>query len=142
MYDFVLSLDTTRTIDHASGWHDQGITDIRSDHVYFRKYKFRKDKKGRAVLLSEFGGYNHRVQGHAFNKKDFGYKRFEMPTQLKLAIEELYQNEIRPAKRQGLAAAVYTQLSDVEDELNGLATYDRKIVKVAAEEMRRIMVMD
>ena len=57
-------------------------------------------------------------------------------------IEELYQDEIRPAKQQGLAAAVYTQLSDVEDELNGLVTYDRKIVKVAAEEMRSILVMD
>lgn len=142
MYDYVLSLDKTRTIDHASGWHDQGITDIRTDHVYFRRYKFKKDKKGRAVLLSEFGGYNHRVQGHAFNKKDFGYKRFEMPTQLKLAVEELYQSEIRPAKQQGLAAAVYTQLSDVEDELNGLVTYDRKIVKIAPEEMRSILVMD
>jgi len=142
MYDMVSSMDSTRTIDHASGWHDQGITDIRSDHVYFRKYRLRKDKRGRAVLLSEFGGYNHRVLGHAFNNKDFGYKRFEMPAQLKIALEELYQNEIRPAKRQGLAAAVYTQLSDVEDELNGLVTYDRKIVKVAPEEMQKILEMD
>ena len=142
MYDYLRFIDNSRVIDHASGWHDQGISNVRSDHVYFRKYSFRPDKKGRAVLLSEFGGYNHRVDGHCFNKKDFGYKRFEMPAQLKLALQELYQEQIAPAKQQGLSAAVYTQLSDVEDELNGLVTYDRRAVKVAPEEMREIVKLD
>ena len=137
MYDFVRSIDPTRTIDHASGWHDQGVGQVVSRHVYFRKYAFKADKKGRAVLLSEFGGYNHHVSGHCFNNKNFGYKNFETPSQLEIAIEDLYQRQIGPAKMEGLAAAVYTQLSDVEDELNGLMTYDRKVVKIAPESMRK-----
>ena len=139
MYDFVRSMDKTRVIDHASGWHDQGIGNVQSLHVYFKKYHFRPDKKGRAVLLSEFGGYSHQVPGHCYNNKYFGYKKFEMPFQLEAALEDLYQTEIGPAKLQGLSAAVYTQLSDVEDELNGLLTYDRKVVKIAPEPMRKII---
>ena len=139
MYDFVRSMDKTRVIDHASGWHDQGIGNVQSLHVYFRKYRFKPDKKGRAVLLSEFGGYSHQVPGHCYNNKYFGYKKFEMPFQLEAALEDLYQTEIGPAKLQGLSAAVYTQLSDVEDELNGLLTYDRKVVKIAPEPMRKII---
>ena len=139
MYDFVRSMDKTRVIDHASGWHDQGIGNVQSLHVYFKKYHFKPDKKGRAVLLSEFGGYSHQVPGHCYNNKYFGYKKFEMPFQLEAALEDLYQTEIGPAKLRGLSAAVYTQLSDVEDELNGLLTYDRKVVKIAPEPMRKII---
>lgn len=139
MHDFVRSIDPTRTVDHASGWHDQGVGQVVSRHVYFRKYAFKADKKGRAVLLSEFGGYNHHVSGHCFNNKNFGYKNFETPAQLEIALEELYQQQIGPAKMEGLAAAVYTQLSDVEDELNGVMTYDRKVVKIAPELMRKII---
>lgn len=139
MHDFVRSIDPTRTIDHASGWHDQGVGQVVSRHVYFRKYAFKPDKKGRAMLLSEFGGYNHHVSGHCFNNKNFGYKNFETPAQLEIALEELYQKQIGPAKMEGLAATVYTQLSDVEDELNGIMTYDRKVVKIAPELMRKII---
>ena len=138
MHDFVCSMDRTRTIDHASGWHDQHIGQVRSDHVYFKKYSFKPDKYGRAVLLSEFGGYAHKVIGHCFSKKDFGYKKFEMPAQLEIGLEELYQQQIRPAVAQGLAAAVYTQISDVEEEVNGLLTYDRKVAKIAPEIMQKI----
>ncbi len=136
MYDFVRSIDPSRTVDHASGWHDQGVGQVVSRHVYFRPYYFKADKKGRAVLLSEFGGYNHHVSGHCFNNKNFGYRSFESPAQLEIAIEELYQKQIGPAKMEGLAAAVYTQLSDVEDELNGVLTYDRKVEKISPELMR------
>lgn len=139
MLELVRSIDKTRPIDHASGWHDQGIGQVKSEHVYFRRYSFKPDKKGRAVLLSEFGGYGHRVLGHCFGNKDFGYKKFEMPAQLEIAIEELYQGQIGPARLQGLSAAVYTQLADVEDELNGLLTYDRKVAKIAPEVVRKLI---
>ncbi len=139
MYDLVRSLDKTRPVDHASGWHDQGVGQVKSDHVYFRAYRFKPDKKGRAVLLSEFGGYAHQVLGHTFNAKAFGYKKFETPAQLQIGLEDLYQREIGPAKVRGLAAAVYTQLSDVEDEINGLLTYDRRVVKIAPEIMQEIV---
>ena len=142
MLSLVQALDKTRTIDHASGWHDQGIGDVRSEHVYFRKYRFHRDRRGRAVLLSEFGGYNHAVPGHVFGKHDFGYKRFETPEQLAAALTALYREQIAPAKRNGLAAAVYTQLSDVEDELNGLVTYDRRVVKIDPEKIKMIMKVE
>ena len=139
MLELVRSIDKTRPIDHASGWHDQGVGQVKSEHVYFRRYSFKPDKKGRAVLLSEFGGYGHRVLGHCFGNKDFGDKKFEMPAQLEIAIEELYQGQIGPARLQGLSAAVYTQLADVEDELNGLLTYDRKVAKIAPEVVRKLI---
>lgn len=139
MCEVIRKIDDTRTIDHASGWHDQHIGELQSLHVYFKKYAFKPDKLGRAVVLSEFGGYNHRVSGHCFSDKDFGYKKFESPLLLESAISELYSEQIRPAWRQGLAAAVYTQLSDVEDELNGLVTYDRRVVKIPAKTVKNIV---
>jgi hypothetical protein len=133
----ILSLDDTRLIDHASGWHDQKIGDIRSWHVYFRPYKYKKDRLCRAVALTEFGGYNYRENGHCFNEKDFGYKRFGSKEELKRAFLDLYEKEIIPAKEAGLCAAVYTQVSDVEDELNGLLTYDRRVLKLTAEDISK-----
>ncbi|MBE5785643.1 MAG: glycoside hydrolase family 2 [Clostridiales bacterium] len=134
----ILAMDDSRTIDHASGWHDQGIGTVQSLHVYFRPYRFKADKFGRAVLLSEFGGYNCRIDGHSFNKKDYGYKKFETKEALLQAYRDLYEKEIIPAKEQGLAATVYTQLSDVEDELNGFLTYDRAVEKLPREAVRAL----
>lgn len=139
IHELVRALDPTRTVDHASGWHDQKIGELRSDHVYFRRYRFKPDRLGRAVLLSEFGGYNHYVQGHTFTQKNFGYRNLATREKLKEALTELYKKQIAPAVRQGLAAAVYTQVSDVEDELNGLITYDREVVKMPENEMRNIV---
>ena len=138
MTDAVRFIDNTRTIDHASGWHDQGCGDVKSVHVYFRPYRFRPDKKGRAVVLSEFGGYARAEEGHLFGKKTFGYKLYDSVDALSAALEKLFSHQIRPAKEKGLAAAVYTQLSDVEDEINGLVTYDRRVVKIEPEHMRHI----
>ena len=123
-------LDQTRTIDHASGWHDQGAGDVQSLHVYFYQYRFRPDKRGRAVVLSEFGGYNLPLAGHTWNDANFGYRGYKTPEALEAAYRKLYEAQIIPAKEKGLAACVYTQLSDVEDEVNGLVTYDRRAVKL------------
>ena len=140
--EMIESMDSTRTIDHASGWHDQFIGETKSWHVYFKPYRFKPDRLGRAVILTEFGGYNHRVEGHAFSQKDFGYKRYESVNSLSYAFRDLYTKEIGPAWKQGLAAAVYTQLSDVEDELNGLVTYDRKVVKISLATVKSIISVD
>ena len=133
------NMDPTRTIDHASGWHDQKIGQTKSLHVYFRKYSFKPDKLGRAVMLTEFGGYNLRCEPHSFGSADFGYKKLKSAKELQKALERLYSEQIKPAYEQGLAAAVYTQLSDVEEEVNGLITYDRKVVKLPRETMRKIV---
>ncbi len=135
-------MDPTRTIDHASGWHDQKIGQIKSLHVYFKKYVFKPDKLGRAVLLSEFGGYNYRCEGHSFGSDNFGYKKLRSEKDLQMELEKLYFEQIKPAYKQGLAAAVYTQLTDVEQEVNGLITYDRKVVKLAPEVTRKIVSVE
>lgn len=138
----IQSVDKTRTIDPASGWHDQGFGDVRSLHVYFQKYRFQPDKLGRATLLSEFGGYIHRVEGHAVGGKSVGYKTCDAPLSLEYALQALYDEQIRPAIAQGLSAAVYTQLSDVEHELNGLVTYDRSIVKLPVQTLHKIFYIE
>lgn len=134
----IRELDDTRVIDHASGWHDQGIGETKSLHVYFKPYRHKKDKKGRAVMLTEFGGYNLLIQAHSYRQVDFGYKRLKSREALWKSYKKLYENEILPAIGKGLCAAVYTQLSDVEDELNGIMTYDRKIIKLNADLLRML----
>ena len=131
-------LDPTRPVDPASGWHDQGAGDLRSLHVYFKPFRFRRDRRGRALALSEFGGYNLRVDGHCFNQKDYGYRRLPDAAALWRDFARLYEREVLPAVPRGLCAAVYTQLSDVEDELNGLMTYDRRVVKLDADDVRKL----
>ena len=130
--------DRRRFIDHASGWHDQGAGDILSRHVYFKPYTHEEDELGRACTLTEFGGYTLRADGHTFSERTFGYKKFADSSELSAAIKRLYEDEIIPAKSEGLCACVYTQLADVEDELNGLLTYDREVLKTEAETMRRL----
>lgn len=132
------ALDPTRPVDPASGWHDQGAGELRSLHVYFKPFRFRRDRRGRALALSEFGGYNLRVDGHCFNQKDYGYRRLPDAAALWRDFSRLYEREVLPAVPRGLCAAVYTQLSDVEDELNGLMTYDRRVVKLDADEVREL----
>jgi len=124
---WVREYDPSRTVDHASGWHDQGAGDLKSYHVYFHPYHYKKDRRGRAVVLSEFGGYNYRVENHAWNNADFGYKRASSCEELIRSYRRLYEEEILPARAQGLSATVYTQLTDVEDELNGLLTVSGKL---------------
>ncbi len=133
-------LDKSRPIDPASGWHDQKNGELRSYHVYFKPYRFRRDKGGRAVALSEFGGYNLKVEGHTWNDTDYGYKRFGDAHSLQAAYEKLYSQQVIPAIAKGLCAAVYTQLTDVEDELNGLLTYDRRVQKLPQEFLRRLNI--
>lgn len=137
----VQDIDASRTIDHASGWHDQGIGEVRSLHVYFDDYRFTPDKKGRCVLLSEFGGYTLRIDEHSLTDKAFGYKKFSSPADLRAGLMLLYDGQIRPAQPQGLSAAVYTQLTDVETELNGLITYDRKVLKLPPDIIERTIRM-
>ena len=132
------ALDKTRTIDHASGWHDQRIGSIQSLHVYFYPYRYKPDRLGRAVVLSEFGGYQLPVAGHTWNDANFGYKGYKTPEALMEAYRKLFETQILPARRKGLAASVYTQLSDVEDEVNGFVTYDRRVEKLDVDAVRAI----
>ena len=136
--DWIRALDPHRLIDHASGWHDQGVGNLKSYHVYFTKYRYRPDKQGRAVILTEYGGYNLMVSGQSWNDRNFGYKRVKDGEGLLEAYKALICGQVLPAAKQGLSAAVYTQLSDVEDEVNGLWTYDRKVQKIPTAAIRSI----
>jgi len=135
--DIILKLDDTRLIDHASGWHDQGIGDFKSEHLYFVKYRYRCDQKGRCVILSEFGGYNYQVKDHCFTGGN-RYRGYKTEEALLEAYRSLMEEQILPAKEQGLAACIYTQLSDVENEVNGFLTYDRKVIKLPTKAVRKI----
>jgi hypothetical protein len=136
----VRSLDPTRLIDHASGWHDQGGGDFHSRHIYFQKIRFRKQSATKRILaLTEFGGYSLSIPGHRFHEdKVFGYKVFESNFLWQDAIEMLYLNQVLPQVKRGLSVLIYTQLADVEDEVNGFLTYDRKVMKITEERMKRI----
>lgn len=131
-------IDPTRTVDHASGWHDQGGGDINSMHVYFKKVHLNKDKN-RAVCLTEFGGYSYKDTAHSFNPdRTFSYKRFDSLDAFNDGIYQLYQRDVINWIDKGLSAAVYTQVSDVEDEVNGLYTYDRKVLKADPDMIREL----
>lgn len=122
--------DKTRPVDHASGWFDQGGGDVKSVHNYFRPLKVKMEK--RPFVISEYGGYSCPVTGHLFSGRTYGYRSYKNPSEFTDAFLTL-QNKIEELKGQGLSAAVYTQVSDVEEEINGLYTYDRKVCKVVKD---------
>ena len=137
MYDMVKELDKSRFIDSASGWFSGGKSDVKSLHVYFKKFKMPRPS-GKPVVLSEFGGYVYKIPEHSFNKdKTFGYKFFKDKDEYADAVKKLYADEIFPNIEKGLCAAIYTQISDVEDETNGLMTYDREVVKLPCDWMEK-----
>ena len=131
--------DPTRVWDATSGWFYAKESDVQSEHIYFKKVKL-KARADRPLVLSEFGGYSMRVDGHCFNlDKAYGYKTLEDSEKLTEALKKLYIDEIIPQiEKNGLCATVLTQVSDVEDEINGLVTYDRKVLKVDAGQMLEI----
>ena len=130
IYREMKALDPTRVWDATSGWFIETESDVTSDHIYFRKVEIKPDPT-RPAVLSEFGGYSYKVPEHSFNlDKTYGYKKFDDAGEFSKALEALYRDEIIPAIEKGLCAAVLTQVSDVEDETNGLVTYDRRMVKV------------
>ena len=138
MYTLAKSIEPTRVWDATSGWFQTGESDVLSEHVYFKPVSLEND--GKPLVLSEFGGYSYKEKNHVFNTKDtYGYKFFSDNDEFNKAIEKLYLNEIVPCiKEQGLSAAVLTQVSDVEDETNGLFTYDRQVLKVNEDRMLKV----
>lgn len=121
--------DPTRPVDHASGWFDQKGGDFRSIHNYFRPLKVKLDGK-RAFVISEYGGFACHIPGHSSVSRIYGYRKYASPEEFSDAFVELIEKNLLPLEQPGLSGAVYTQLSDVEEEVNGLVTYDRRIVKV------------
>ncbi len=123
--------DPSRPVDHASGWFDQKGGDFRSIHNYFRPLKVKSDGK-RAFVISEYGGYACHISGHSGVERVYGYRKFATAEELSAAYRELTEKQLFPLIKAGLSGAVYTQLSDVEEEVNGIVTYDRKVVKITS----------
>ena len=133
-------IDPTRLIDSVSGWNDQGkgTSDTKSLHIYFKPL-FVPKKDDRCYILSEFGGYAIKTEGHMYSPDNqFGYRIYKKPESLAKAIKKLYEKTIVPKIDRGLSATVYTEVSDVEQEMNGLVTFDRRVIKVPVDLMRQI----
>ena len=135
LYDMVKAWDSTRLVDSTSGWFLQKKNDFDSEHIYFKVIPLQVKK--RPLFVSECGGYSMVVDGHHYSKdKEYGYGACKSTEELTGKIVYMYENMIEPFIKDGLCGCVYTQLSDVEDEVNGLYTYDRKVCKVDKAWMR------
>ena len=141
IYEKLKEVDNTRLYDHASGWHDQGSSDVKSMHIYKWKVKVpSKHKiKNRAYVCSECGAYilDKRLK-EAKKKEGFIYLLFNNKEDFQKEYVRFITQEIIPAKRAGMSAFIYTQLSDVEEEMNGFVTYDRKEIKVDVDKIKEI----
>ena len=137
-YEQLKKLDSSRFIDATSGWFRRKKTDVDSRHIYFSPWSTLKSSD-KPLVLSEFGGYAYAVERHLFNEeKAYGYKTCKTGEQFQTAMAELYVTKVLPAVERGLCAAICTQVSDVEDEINGMLTYDRRVNKADAESMQQI----
>lgn len=130
--------DPTRFCDHASGWYDQKGPDFRSIHKYIMPVILPK-YDGRPIVVSEYGGYSQKIKGHVWNwEKSFGYQMYADKDKLTEAYRKLHEKQIIPNIKNGLSATVYTQVSDVEFEVNGMLTYDREIMKLHEDVVKEI----
>ena len=129
--EVVRELDATRPIDATSGWYDQECGDFLSIHNYFRPLRagwHGKQRGNRAAIISEFGGLTQMMPGHTSLDHSYGYGDFSTVEDWRAAVKKLLA-EVESLQDEGLVGYVYTQVSDVEEEVNGLLTYDRKINK-------------
>ena len=136
--DAVKEYDPSRIVDHASGWYDQKGSELRSIHRYIWPVSTPKHD-GRPFVLSEYGGYSQIIDGHVWNKeKSFGYQMYKSKERMTEAYRKLHEHQVIPAMKKGLSATVYTQVSDVEFEVNGMLTYDREVLKLDADVVKAI----
>ena len=135
--ELIRSLDNTRLVNEACGWFDQKGGDMYSIHNYLRKLKV-KPQKDRVVALTEFGGYAFPIPGHMACEKEFGYKHYKTKEELTANYKRLWEEEIYPNLEKGLSSTIYTQTSDIEEEINGLMTYDREGNKFEEEELKML----
>ena len=137
MFNYVKSLDASRFVDSASGWFKGGESDVISEHIYFKDPVIVPGD--RPYVLSEYGGYTFKTENHLYRpEKSYGYGAYPTKESYREAVERLMEEVILPQIEKGLCADIYTQISDVEEEINGLITYDRQVIKVNPVRMREI----
>lgn len=135
--ELIRKCDKTRFVNEACGWFDQHGGDMYSIHNYSKGLTV-KPQKDRVVALTEFGGYSYAMKGHLACEKEFGYQSFTSKEELTANYKRLWEEEIYPNLAHGLSSSVYTQTSDIEEEINGIFTYDRDEVKFVEEELRNL----
>jgi beta-galactosidase/beta-glucuronidase len=134
--EWVKTLDPTRLVDHASGWFDQGGGDFQSRHVYVKALSARIPDD-RILAVTEFGGYTMQVPEHVYTDRErFGYGHYQDAESLTAAYLNLLEQQVKPLIPKGLSAAIYTQTSDIETEINGFLSYDRKVEKMDSQILR------
>ena len=126
--EFTKRQDPTRLVNNASGWQDRGVGDVNDVHRYPGPAMPDPEPR-RAAVLGEFGGLGLPLAGHLWvQRENWGYRTYKTRKELEAAYLKLME-ELKPLIKKGLAAAIYTQLTDVEREVNGVMTYDRKVIK-------------
>lgn len=133
----IRSLDKTRFVNEACGWFDQQGGDMYSIHNY-KPGLTVKPQEDRVVALTEFGGYSFAMKGHLACEKEFGYQSYNSKEELTTNYKRLWEDEIYPNLEHGLSSTIYTQTSDIEEEINGIFTYDRDEVKFIENEVKEI----
>ena len=137
MYDLAKQCDNTRLYDSTSGWFHQTKNDFDSKHVYYGN--LQPKPKNRPLFLSEFGGCAYAVPEHYYAKyASYGYDGCQNSDEVTAKVREAYNRTVLPVIEKGACGSIYTQLSDIEEEINGFYTYDRKVCKVNKEEMLRL----
>ena len=127
-YDAFKRIDSTRIVDATSGWFWQTKSDVDSYHIYLRRLEIKESN--RPIVISEFGAYVYSVDGHVFrNGNHTAYHAYKTIDDYKKAYKYLYDEQVAPLLDK-ISGYVYTQLSDGEEEANGLLTYDRKVNKL------------
>jgi hypothetical protein len=127
--NYVKSLDKTRLVNNASGWSDRQTGDVLDWHSYPAPSCPPAEEK-RAVVLGEFGGLGLKTEGHMWENSNWGYSSYSTPNALLADYERYYAEVWGPFRNKGLSASIYTQITDVETEANGLLTYDRRVSKI------------
>ena len=136
---WIKGYDPTRLVNAVSGWALRPCGDIYDIHTYQKDLTKPEIQKDRATVIGEYGGIGYPIEGHLWNPKmrNWGYQTYHSAQEL--LDNYIYKfNQIEEMKKLGVSAAVYTQTTDVEGEVNGLMTYDRKVIKIPAEKLKKI----
>ncbi|MCX7700493.1 MAG: beta-galactosidase, partial [Gemmataceae bacterium] len=130
--EWIKRYDPTRLVNNASGWNDMGVGDVHDVHVYPGPGAPPVESR-RAGVLGEFGGLGLSIKGHLWDERTWSYRGVADSADLTRKYAQLLQRVYQLKEKNGLCAAIYTQITDVEVEANGLLTYDREVIKVDVE---------
>ncbi|MGE4489583.1 MAG: glycoside hydrolase family 2 protein [Kiritimatiellales bacterium] len=134
----IRSLDATRLVNSTSGWEDRGCGDLLDVHDYSEETLIPEPRRDRAVVIGEFGGLGYAVEHHLWWDRNWGYQSYDSVAELSTQYKKRLDRILFGIHEKCLQAAVYTQTTDVEGEINGLLTYDRKVMKMSPQQLQEL----